>query len=199
MDRQIAQEVRSTWSALTQHGVIVIVVLSLVVNVVQDQRLRALSLPARPQTARDRITTIDVVDHAGVPVRVAFGADTRATILYFFSASCRWCEVNWQAVAELERAVGDRYRIVALSTSASIAPVIDRHRLTFAVYGGLPETVRRALGFGGTPHTVVVSPEGRIVQSWVGAFRGNVRRQLERHFGVRLTHEVEPTGGSARP
>jgi hypothetical protein len=39
---------------------------------------------------------------------------------------------------------------------------------------------------GGTPATIVVSPQGVILKTWVGAYDGTVKGQIESYFNAHL-------------
>jgi hypothetical protein len=36
------------------------------------------------------------------------------------------------------------------------------------------------------PETIVVAPDGHVVEDWVGAWQGNVLAEIENYFGVQL-------------
>jgi hypothetical protein len=38
----------------------------------------------------------------------------------------------------------------------------------------------------GTPRTIVISNEGRVLRDWIGVFVGDTQRDVEQFFGVRL-------------
>ncbi|HSC07942.1 MAG TPA: hypothetical protein VLD59_14045 [Steroidobacteraceae bacterium] len=56
----------------------------------------------------------------------------------------------------------------------------------FEVIQAVSDDTRRAFGFRGTPHTVVVSSQGLIRHEWVPAYDRHHRRQIERLFDVAL-------------
>ena len=43
-------------------------------------------------------------------------------------------------------------------------------------------------GFDGTPHTVVVSRDGKVVQSWPGAYVGKSEQDVAAYFRMQFTH-----------
>jgi hypothetical protein len=49
----------------------------------------------------------------------------------------------------------------------------------------LPETLK-AYKLRSTPQTIVVSPEGKVLQNWVGAYVGGQKSQVEAFFHVSL-------------
>jgi len=61
----------------------------------------------------------------------------------------------------------------------------------FSDYGGRDEVLvvtketRLALKLGGTPQTIVVSPEGKVQRNWFGAYADNTN-EVESALGVTL-------------
>jgi hypothetical protein len=49
----------------------------------------------------------------------------------------------------------------------------------------------------GTPRTLVVSREGKVVATWFGAYGGDLRRKVEEYFQLSLPglSEDEPVAG----
>ena len=63
---------------------------------------------------------------------------------------------------------------------------LDAQKLSFPVYSALsPETIK-ALGLGGTPQTIVVSTDGKVIKNWMGAYTETIQPEVETFFGVRL-------------
>ena len=48
-----------------------------------------------------------------------------------------------------------------------------------------PETLK-TYKLGSTPQTIVISPEGKVLQDWVGAYVGDQKSQVEAFFQVTL-------------
>jgi hypothetical protein len=44
----------------------------------------------------------------------------------------------------------------------------------------------RQLGMGSVPQTIVISPGGKILKNWVGAYGENLKPEVEKYFNVRL-------------
>ena len=63
---------------------------------------------------------------------------------------------------------------------------MEAHHLNFPVYTGLKSDTIQALGLGGTPQTIVISPEGLVLKNWPGAYREQTQREVEDYFQVRL-------------
>ncbi len=176
---------------LARHGTVVVCVASLALNLMQAQKLRALSPTqrVRPEIGT-RMPPMSLVDSRGRSVVVRYDDGALPTILYYFSPSCRWCRDNWPGVIELERETRGRYRLVAISTARDLGQVQAEHRLPFAVYGGLADRLRRSAGLAGTPHMIVLSPSGHVLNAWVGAFTDRTRADVEKYFRFELPEFV---------
>jgi hypothetical protein len=82
-----------------------------------------------------------------------------------------------------------RYRFIAIAATADAGIELSRLRtegLALEVLTGLDDQTIAAYGFRGTPHTVVVSPDGRVLSSWAGAYSGAALVPVEQFFAVKL-------------
>ena len=77
------------------------------------------------------------------------------------------------------------------------APPELANRIAFPVYTDLPEAAKRSLGLGSTPQTIVVSPSGRVMANWVGAYGPDLKPKIEGFFRVRLPGLTDETAGGA--
>jgi len=107
-------------------------------------------------------------------------------MLFAITDSCRWCEENWSNVRALSAEQSGRFRFVAVAAETPLVDFARRRNLDFEIIGGVSSTTLKALGFGATPHTLVVSSLGQISQEWVGAFQGRKQRSIESFFEVKL-------------
>jgi thiol-disulfide isomerase/thioredoxin len=118
---------------------------------------------------------------------IAYAQDGRPTVLYVFSPKCHWCKETLPDVKTLAAQKGGAYRFVGVSLAEGDLPrYVQEHELPFPVYSGLSHDTIREYQLGPTPQTIVVSPTGRVLKSWRGAFLGSARRDVESYFGVRL-------------
>ncbi|MGE0887721.1 MAG: hypothetical protein AB7P14_29725 [Blastocatellales bacterium] len=53
------------------------------------------------------------------------------------------------------------------------------------IYKQPTEEAIEQLGLGSTPQTIVISPEGKVLKNWVGAY-GSSKPEIEAYFGVQL-------------
>jgi hypothetical protein len=165
----------------------ILLVVSISLNVVQSHRLRAagrgVEVDLRTGTA---VPLVDGTSVTGESRQIRYGAGTLPTIVYFFNPRCGWCERNWDSLATLERATRGRYRLIAVTTAKPDDYRAWAAKLPVETMWRISEASRQAYRFSGTPHTLVVSPEGRVVTSWVGAYTGAAKTRVERFFRVSL-------------
>jgi peroxiredoxin len=111
---------------------------------------------------------------------------TRPTVLYVFSPACQFCAANFENVRHLARVKGETYDFVGLSLSdKDLGPYLKAHEYGFPVYSVLPAT-QKAYHLASVPQTLVVGPEGRVLQSWLGAYTAEAENEVERYFDVQL-------------
>lgn len=117
---------------------------------------------------------------------IAYGPSEQPTLLYVFTPACQWCTRNLDNLRTLVAHAESRYRIVGLSLDPNAASYVERIAFKYPVYiNPSPETIR-AYGLGPTPQTVVIANTGEIQRSWIGAYVGPVKTQVEQLFGVIL-------------
>jgi len=91
---------------------------------------------------------------------------------------------NIKALIHLKDA---EYRFIGLSLSGEgLSSYVRAHGLALPTYSELPQDLLQVYKLHGTPQTIVVSPEGRVIQNWMGAYVGNQKSQVEAFFHVSL-------------
>lgn len=141
----------------------------------------------------ETVPPIEGKDLEGRAVKITYDGGDRPTILYVFSPECGWCERNSRNINALAKQLGDRYRLIGLSLSSKdVKEYAGSHGIEFPVYTDLPFSVTSAYKLGGTPETIIISPEGRVVTAWPGAYTDQFQRQVENFFNVRLPGLSEP-------
>ena len=79
------------------------------------------------------------------------------------------------------------YRFIGLSLSEdNLAEYVAKNDLNVPVYSGLSPEMLRTYKLGSTPQTIVISPEGKVLQDWAGAYVGDQKSQVEAFFHVNL-------------
>ena len=124
----------------------------------------------------------------GSPATISYLDNDRPTVLYVFKPECGWCTRNLPNLKALARSVSGEYRFVMLSlTDGALRDYVARNELgAIPVYGGLAEAERITYKLGGTPQTIVVSKEGKVLKSWMGAYTGAAAEEIEEYFDTRL-------------
>ena len=166
---------------------IVLLVLSVALNVVLSKQLIALRTPPPTKLLPgERVSALQVKTLSGDAVTIGFDG-TLPTVFYYFSPTCSWCERNWENVRALVDTAPGRYRFVGLSsTPKGVEEKLKQHGLSFEVYTGLSADAARAYRLTGTPHTVLVSPQGTVVRAWAGAYVAKQAPEIERYLALKL-------------
>jgi peroxiredoxin len=172
--------------------VFVILVGSVVMNVMFAHRLREFNhllgktseQALKPGTL---VAPFDAVDLQGQTQTVVYNNVAKPTVLYIFTPPCSWCARNMSNFKELVARREGEYRFIGVSLSREDLPeYVAKNELRIPIYSGLSKEMQRAYKLGGTPQTIVVSPEGRILQDWVGAYVGSQKSQVEAFFRLSL-------------
>lgn len=124
----------------------------------------------------------------GGPGDVDFAKAKVPTVLYIFRADCSWCQKNLDNLRALIAASGPRYMIVGLSMSSATmsSSYLQMTHLRFPVYTDISEASIQAYELGGTPETIIVSRDSKVLAVWLGAYQGRMLKDIEDHLGVRL-------------
>ena len=180
----MAERPRSSYvSGLT----LILLIVSIGVNALQARKIYGLVEPVK--SPRSRVGQIARplagTDLDGRPVSLSF-AGAQPTVIYFFSPTCRWCERNWNNVRTLARNSLGQFRLVGIALEKDLRAFAQARQLEFEIVGGISAEAVQGLGLGGTPHTLVVSSQGRISHEWSGAFDGRRERSVEAFFEIEL-------------
>jgi peroxiredoxin len=174
-------------------GVVCLILLSLsiAVNVTQGKRLLELAREADSSRPASKLTTasdFSANDLNGVKVLFSFGTKApRPRVLYIFSPECSWCERNSDAVNSLASQIRDNYEMVGVSVlSVGLKKFVRDRRVNFPVYEGISTAAIEAYRLQTTPETFVISPDGRILADWKGAYIGLTKVRVERFFRIVL-------------
>jgi len=161
-----------------------VVSLKLLVGTMKSEAQLAAGDKVAGITARDAQGNIAVLDYRSTSV---------PTVLFVISPTCGWCTKNIMNMRALTEQAGDRYRFVGLSLSSDkLGEYVAKNKLPFTVYADLPYAPLRDYKLGGTPQTIVVSPNGEIIKVWSGAFAGNLQKDVEAFFDVNLPGVMDP-------
>jgi peroxiredoxin len=151
------------------------------------------TLPAAAQAPRPsgpepgtQLPAMDVQQLAGPRETIAFSSDARPTLIYVFTPSCQWCEKNLDNVKAVLAAAKESHRIVAVSLDPDAEAYVRDVELGVPVYVNPSREVFESYGLGPTPQTLIVSPQGKVLKSWTGAYAGRMKKEVEEYFGTAL-------------
>jgi len=126
-------------------------------------------------------------DINGGNATVAYADSTLPTVLYVFTPQCRWCKKNIPNLKVLENSSGKTYRLVGLSlTNTGLKQYVNDEHLQFPIYSDLDSATLAVYHLGGTPTTIVVSPQGKVKGVWSGAYQQGIKEQIEKSLSVSL-------------
>jgi thioredoxin-related protein len=112
---------------------------------------------------------------------------SQPTVLYIFSPACVWCNRNLENIKTLAHERGNSYRFIGLSLSDDkLKEFVEARQLNFPVYKNLSPESARLLGIEGTPQTIIVSHEGKVLKNWAGAFGPDLQPEVENFFDLHL-------------
>jgi peroxiredoxin len=125
-------------------------------------------------------------DIDGQPATITNVEGNSPSIIYIFTPSCAWCIRNLNNVRALFINTKKNYRFIGLSlSSVGLREYVSQYRIDFPVYSD--PIGPSALAYkGGTPRTVVVSAEGRILKAWFGAYSEGIQEEVEEYFKTHL-------------
>jgi hypothetical protein len=119
---------------------------------------------------------------------------SRPTLIYVLSPSCQSCTqntANINAFAQAVRSTHDVYGVTL--SSAGLAEHLRLSQYPFEVLVDVSPTSVLGLKLGGTPHTIVVSEERKVVHSWLGTLAGRNAREIEDFASIRLPDAISRT------
>jgi AhpC/TSA family len=128
-----------------------------------------------------------VADLSGRKVNLSWASDKRPTLVYVFTPSCPWCKRNLPNITALSAARQSDYRFIGLSLSTSgLQEYVAANHIAFPVYSYPFANEQKLFSVGGTPATLLVSPDGSLRQLWLGAYSGDTQKKVEEVFRLKL-------------
>jgi peroxiredoxin len=123
----------------------------------------------------------------GQPGVISYQGAEQSTVLYIFTPPCSWCARNVDNLKTLLDKERGQYHFIGLSLSENtLAEYVAKNDLKLPVYSGLSPETLKTYKLGSTPQTIVISPEGKVLQDWVGAYVGDQKSQVETFFHISL-------------
>lgn len=173
--------------------VLLLLLASLSLNVYLGWQVRQAKTPSSSQqntfklSPGMKVESVTAVAVDGKPVTISYEDSDKPTVFYVLSPSCVWCERNQANIDKLAELKGNDFRFIGLSlVEPGLKEYLEEHQLRFPTYTRLTSEAINSLGLGGTPQTIVISPEGRVLKSWRGAYTEQVQPELEEFFQIRL-------------
>ena len=160
---------------------------SLALNALQGVRIvqiQTTSTPARHPKGK-HLADIPAHDVNGQKTVIHLSLkSSKPKVIYVFSPSCVWCQRNAGHLNELVAHVGSKYDFIGIALSTQgLQQFVSEHELDFPIYGDLSAQALQESGFAGTPETIVVSPDGMVLEWWAGAYEGITKSNIEEYFG----------------
>jgi len=177
---------------LKKSPLLILIASSLTLNValtarVQRQRnLIKVLTPAPALKVGDQVGTLTGTTLQGESVSLV-PAEHPGLVLYVYTATCGWCIKNANNMRETLRAARMRgLTVYALALDKKGAKeFLDGHGVNADII--VPsEASREAFSLGGTPQTLIIGPDGRIVKNWRGAFNKSTAADVESYFKISL-------------
>lgn len=123
----------------------------------------------------------------GVPTEINFPDMKRPTILYVFTPTCIWCKRNFNNMMVLHHGVEKQYAFIGVSlTQDGIREYVAQHAIDYPVVGDIPEATKLIYRMGGTPSTIVISADRKVLKVWIGVYSGALKKEIEQYFKVQL-------------
>jgi peroxiredoxin len=166
---------------------------SVALNVALATKLRNLNYAQAGRVAEYRLkigTTVPLLTARrldGQQEVISYEGTNQPTVLYIFTPPCSWCARNVDNFKRLVDKESHEYRFIGLSLSeGGLAEYVAKNELKLPVYSGLSPETLKTYKLGSTPQTIVISPEGKVLQNWTGAYVGDQKSQVEAFFHVTL-------------
>lgn len=176
-----------------------LLIFSLAINLLLARRVAGLKRTISVIKSESRLALGDTLppivakDPHGRTAILDYSETERPTVVFIITPTCGWCTKNVMNMRALVENAGNRYRFVGLSLSSDkLLDYVKDNKLEFPIYTDLPILTMREYKFGGTPQTIVVSPQGQVTRIWSGAFAEDLQREVEDYFGVKLPGIKEP-------
>lgn len=169
--------------------VMLLLVASLCLNVYLGLKVRQATVAQNPAQLVPgmQVAPVTALGADGKPLTISYDATNKPTVIYVISPSCIWCKRNQANIDMLAETKANDFRFIGLSLAEDgLKEYVDEHRLKFPVYAGVTKETVQSLGLGGTPQTIVVSSEGKVLKVWSGAYLENMQPDVEAFFGTKL-------------
>jgi hypothetical protein len=112
---------------------------------------------------------------------------SRPRVLYWTSPRCGWSTLNEPSFRRLYELEHEQFDFVAIvSTSETLTEARSMWNAPYPILAPPPPALQRQARFSGTPSTLVVDRQRRVLRSWDGAYLGDIKSDVEAFFHVTL-------------
>jgi len=135
------------------------------------------------------VPALQATSLSGTPVNLSYSETSSPTVIYVFSTSCGWCDRNLENIKFLAASRKDSYRFIGLSIDRDVSQLGDyvtKVKLPFPIYHSPSPLMWNDYKLGGTPMTIVISTEGKVLDDWSGAYAQSIRENVESFFKIKL-------------
>lgn len=120
-------------------------------------------------------------------------------LLDFWSSGCGPCIMALPEMGELQEKYADKLTVVSLSsdTEKRWKAASDQHKMTWQNWSDKKQTggLYAKYGVNGIPHYVLISPEGKMIDTWSGYGKGSLMRQLRSYMHPKPAMSVGTENG----
>ncbi len=156
-------------------------------------RWRGAEQGQNPTATGMQLAPFAVRDGAGKAMTIPVGHTEEPVVLYILNPDCYWCARNIENIRALARRRGSEFTFIGISTPGGD---LRRYRksalLPFPIYSVATINDIKPLQLARTPETIVVSPKGKVVKNWIGAYTGDVQDEIGNYFDVKLPGLTKP-------
>jgi hypothetical protein len=120
----------------------------------------------------------------GTVVKLDYTNELRGTLLYVFSPTCVWCERNAANIQAVVKARSD-LRIIGVA----IGPQVTKEFVAKSPFKQILRPTAATVSsyhLSGTPATILVSPTGKVLNVWSGAYGGAIAESVSKTLAVSL-------------
>ncbi len=174
-------------------SLLILLVFSIGLNVFQYQKLDKFKSGNDREKKRgslqlgDTVPTISATQLDGSLSKIQYSDSDLPTVLYMFAPKCSWCQHNLSSLRSFSGQIKNKANLIGISLAyVGTNEYIQENPLPFQVLKDIPADVFELMKLGSTPQTIVISPEGKVLKSWIGAYMGNTKSEIESYFDVQL-------------
>ena len=154
-------------------------------NTLYGARVTANLFPPDIIGVGDNFVDTDFFDINGNTKRLSDYSD-KYLLLDFWSCGCGPCIMAFPEMKEIADTYSENLTIISISldTENRWKEALDTHNLTWVnirdpkSFGGLAANY----GVNGIPHYVIISPEGKIIDKWVGYGEGSLKKKVSQNI-----------------